>query len=86
MEDKMKHLLVLILTSLFLVSSASADVKVLFKHSRDDNLPYHLRTLCIDGYKWVHTGRIIEKDGVSLATTMNQFMIEKDGHAVPAKC
>ena len=106
----MKYIAI-ILVSLFLTSNASADIKVLFKHSQSDTtLPYTMRTLCIDGYKWVHTSKIYERQvvvnsyprhkkmressetgnavslSVSLPTTMNQFMIEKDGKSLPAKC
>jgi len=88
-------ILITLLMALFISSNASADVKVLFKHSENDNLPYAMRTLCIDGYKWVHTARVLDinlwKDARDLVApamsiTMNQFMIEKDGRAVPAKC
>ena len=59
----MKYIAI-ILVSLFLTSNASADIKVLFKHSEESNLPYTMRTLCIDGYKWVHTSKIYERQVV----------------------
>jgi hypothetical protein len=80
-------ILITILLALFISSNAYARVKVLSKSSESSSLPYAVRTVCIDGYKWVHTARIVEAQYIqAMATTMNQFMIEKDGRAVPAKC
>ena len=91
-------ILITILLALFISSNASADVKIIFEHSDTNNLPYTMRALCIDGYKWVHTARVVTQKhkynnhvhggaiSTSLSTTMNQFYIEKNGSAVPAKC
>ena len=58
----MKYIAI-ILVSLFLTSNASADVKVLFKHSETSTtFPYAMRTLCIDGYKWVHTAKVLKSE------------------------
>ena len=77
----MKHLLVLILTSLFLLSSANAD---LIRKIEDDNFYVgtfdgNVALLCIKGYLWIFTQHFQD-------STMTQFMMEKDGHAIPAKC
>ncbi len=67
-----------------LSQSAWAKARTLDQDSMKGN--YKLRTICVDGYKFV-VGSRINTDGDWFSDlTMVQFYENKDGVALPAKC
>ena len=83
-------ILITTLLALFISSNASAEMryKELGNEWVVDNsrVTFGYTTSCIDGYKWVSV--IHNKRGTDAAMSMafEQFYIEKNGRAVPAKC
>ena len=71
---------IIFLISMFLMSVASAETSVIEKieHDEFDTTNIGSFLLCIDGYKWLYSKHYKTE-------MMNQFFIEKDSHAVPAK-
>ena len=73
----------LILT--LLSQSAWAEAKSLDRNEMKGN--YVLRTICVDGYKFVVGNRFDFKGGEAVSDlTIVQFYEEKDDVALPAKC
>lgn len=89
MEEKMKYLIIL-LTTMFLVSSASADMGfrelAIEEHidTRFEN--FFTSTNCIDGYKWIYVVHAVKQGEYPMTVALEQFYEEKNGRAVPAKC
>ena len=70
----------LILT--LLSQSAWAEARSMDKNSMKGD--YALRTICVDGYKFVVANRFRGEGKMNLAIV--QFYEEKNGKALPAKC
>ena len=82
-------ILITILLALFISSNASADTRILEKISVRDfsGTKSGAQLVCIDGYKWIYIlTEYTQSNQKHITNTMNQFMIEKDGRTVPAKC
>ena len=47
---------------------------------------YTLRTVCVDGYKFVVANRRETEGGVAISLSVTQFFEEQDGKSIPAKC
>tara|TARA_R110000803_G_C11763751_1_gene294279 strand:- start:120 stop:353 length:234 start_codon:yes stop_codon:yes gene_type:complete len=76
--------------ALFISSNASADFSYrdLGAEVHVDNIRITSATTtnCIDGYKWVLVIHNKKQLDVPITIALEQFYIEKNGRAVPAKC
>ena len=86
----MKHLLIILLTSMFIVSTASADMSFrdLGLHSivNSNSTAFAISTKCIDGYKWVLLFHNMKRLETPMSIILEQFYVEKNGVTVPAIC
>tara|TARA_R110000822_G_scaffold149012_2_gene288065 strand:- start:3118 stop:3378 length:261 start_codon:yes stop_codon:yes gene_type:complete len=84
-------ILITILLALFISSNASADFsyRELGSHLLVDQGLKGVTTIntdCIDGYKWVTVLHHNRTTDAQRTMAFEQFYIEKNGRAVPAKC